>query len=110
LSSRIPYGERVTAEKLAQIDQAEIALYEAGFRQVRVRHHGDVARIEVPASDLPRFFTDGLNIRVAGRLKSIGFKHVAVDLQGYRSGSMNEALPAVASVSAVRRSLPVIQG
>ena len=110
LSSRIPYGERVTAEKLAQIDQAEIALYESGFRQVRVRHHGDVARIEVPASDLPRFFEDGLNDRIAARLKGIGFKHVAVDLQGYRSGSMNEAIgAAAASIPAARRLLPVIQ-
>jgi uncharacterized protein len=111
LSSRIPYGERVTAEKLAQIDQAEMFLYESGFRQVRVRHHGDVARIEVPPSDLPRFFADGLNDRVAARLKGIGFKHVAVDLQGYRSGSMNEALgAAVASIPTQRRLLPVIQG
>lgn len=110
LSSRIPYGERVTAEKLAQIDQAETALYEAGFRQVRVRHHGDVARIEVPTTDLPRFFADGLNERIAARLKRIGFTHVAVDLQGYRSGSMNGALGAAAPSSAPRRLLPVIQG
>ena len=109
LSSRIPYGERVTAEKLAQIDQSEIALYEAGFRQVRVRHHGDVARIEVPAADLPRFFAEGLNERIAARLKGIGFKHVAVDLQGYRSGSMNDAVGLAASVPAARRLLPVIQ-
>ncbi len=110
LSSRIPYGERVTAEKLAQIDQAEMALYEAGFRQVRVRHHGDVARIEVPAADLARFFADGLNLAITTRLKAIGFKHVALDLQGYRSGSMNEALGAIPAIPAARRLLPVIQG
>lgn len=108
LSSRIPYGERVTAEKLAQIDQAETALYEAGFRQVRVRHHGDVARIEVPPGDLARFFADGLNDRIAARIRAAGFRHVALDLQGYRSGSMNEAIRDPLPVAGTRRVLPVI--
>src|SRR5918997_2575313 len=83
LSSRIPYGERVTEEKLQQIDKAEVALVEEGFRQVRVRHHGEVARIEVPPADLTRFFEDGRNVRIAERLKQIGFRYVTLDLQGY---------------------------
>ena len=113
LSSRIPYGERVTPEKLAQIDQAEMVLYEAGFRQVRVRHHGELARIEVPPSDLPRFFSDGINVLITSRLKAIGFRHVTLDLQGYRSGSLNEGLSAaIASAGtpgmSARRVLPVV--
>jgi uncharacterized protein len=112
LSSRIPYGERVTPEKLHQIDQAELLLYEEGFRQVRVRHHGEIARIEVPAADLPRFFQEGCNERVVSRLQAIGFRYVTLDLRGYRSGSLNEALamnPPVASAGRrPGRPLPVI--
>jgi len=103
----------VTPEKLAQIDQAEMALYEAGFRQVRVRHHGELARIEVPPSDLSRFFSDGINVLITSRLKAIGFRHVTLDLQGYRSGSLNEGLSAAiasAGTPAIgsRRVLPVV--
>ncbi len=111
LSSRIPYGERITEEKLRQIDQAEIVLVEEGFRQVRVRHHGEIARIEVPPTDLPRFFADGRNERIAQALKALGFRYVTLDLQGYRSGSLNEGLAAAAASSAgrvVRKPLPVI--
>lgn len=100
LSSRIPYGERVTEEKLQQIDQAEVALMEEGFRQVRVRHHGEVARIEVPPADLARFFEAGRNERISARLKQIGFRYVTLDLQGYRSGSLNEGLHASALAAA----------
>src|SRR6266542_106859 len=100
LSSRIPYGERVTEEKLRQIDEAEVFLSREGFRQVRVRHHGEMARIEVPPTDLARFFADGRNERIARRLKEIGFRYVTLDLQGYRSGSLNEGLPAVAGLAA----------
>lgn len=99
LSSRIPYGERVTDEKLQQIDRAEIALVEEGFRQVRVRHHGEIARVEVPPADLPRFFEAGRNERIVRRLKEIGFRFVTLDLQGYRSGSMNEGLPSLAAIA-----------
>ena len=99
LSSRIPYGERVTDEKLQQIDHAEVALVEEGFRQVRVRPHGEIARIEVPPTDLPRFFEGGRNERIARRLKEIGFRFVTLDLQGYRSGSMNEGLPSLAAIA-----------
>jgi pyridinium-3,5-biscarboxylic acid mononucleotide sulfurtransferase len=106
LSSRIPYGERVTEEKLQQIDRAEAFLYEEGFRQVRVRHHGEVARVEVPPADLPRFFAEGRNERVALRLKEIGFRYVTLDLQGYRSGSLNEGLHASLVASAIAPARP----
>jgi uncharacterized protein len=100
LSSRIPYGERVTREKLEQIDQAEVFLLSEGFRQVRVRHHGEIARIEVPPADLPHFFEGGRNERIVRRLKEIGFRYVTLDLQGYRSGSLNEGLPGLAGAIA----------
>jgi len=92
LSSRVPYGERISREKLEQIDRAEELLRELGFRQVRVRHHGDIARIELPPDDLPRFFAEGFAEPIARRLRDLGFKYVTADLQGYRSGSMNEVL------------------
>jgi uncharacterized protein len=116
LSSRIPYGERVTEEKLQQIDQAEVFLSAEGFRQVRVRHHGDLARIEVPPADLARFFEGDRHDRVVRRLKELGFRYVTLDLQGYRSGSLNEGLAQAALAGTggadggrpPRRSLPVI--
>jgi len=110
LSSRIPYGERVTEDKLQQIDEAEVFLVSEGFRQVRVRHHGEIARIEVPGSETARFFTEGRNERISARLKEIGFRYVTVDLQGYRSGSLNEGLAAAAlSAGSVRgKALPVL--
>ena len=112
LSSRIPYGERVTEEKLQQIDAAEVFLVSEGFRQVRVRHHGEIARIEVPPADLPRFFADGRNERISAKLKEIGFRFVTVDLQGYRSGSLNEGLAAavLSPSKPTGRMLPVISG
>jgi uncharacterized protein len=122
LSSRIPYGERVTEEKLQQIDQAEVFLSAEGFRQVRVRHHGDLARIEVPPADLVRFFEGDRHDRVVRQLKELGFRYVTLDLQGYRSGSLNEGLSQAAlagmvgapgdagapGARPVRRSLPVL--
>jgi uncharacterized protein len=92
LSSRVPYGERVTREKLEQIDRAEQLLRELGFGQVRVRHHGEIARIEMPPGEMPRFFAEGLAAPIAKRLKELGFQYVTIDLEGYRSGSMNEVL------------------
>ena len=94
LSSRVPYGQGITVDKLTQIDRAEQVLRDAGFAQVRVRHHDQVARIELPPSDLPRVFADGLAERIAKELKALGFQYVALDLQGYRTGSMNEGLNA----------------
>ena len=93
LSSRIPYGIPVTAAALSMVDRSEAFLKALGFRQVRVRHHEDMARIEVAPEEMARFLEDGTNQRVAERLKEIGYKYVALDLQGYRTGSLNEALP-----------------
>ncbi|MSQ23261.1 MAG: ATP-dependent sacrificial sulfur transferase LarE [Chloroflexi bacterium] len=92
LSSRVPYGERITFEKLERIDRAEQLLRELGYRQVRVRHHEDVARIELPQEDILRFAAEGLAQPVSRRLKELGFRYVALDLDGYRSGSLNEVL------------------
>lgn len=94
LASRIPYGMRVTLEKLHQVDQAEHFLHKLGFRLVRVRHHGDIARIEAPPEDLSRLFEDDVHTRIVAALKEVGFKYVALDMQGYRSGSLNETLAA----------------
>jgi len=91
LSSRIPYGMPVTAEKLAQIEAAEDYLHSLGLRQCRVRHHGEVARIEVPAEDIPTLAAQAA--AVDQRLRQIGFAYVALDLGGYRRGSLNEQLP-----------------
>lgn len=92
LSSRIPYGQPVTPEKLSMIEQAEEVLLAEGFRQVRVRHHGDMARIELPREDIPSLLKNGLSKKINRRLREIGFQYVTVDLEGYRSGSLNEAL------------------
>jgi uncharacterized protein len=91
LSSRIPYGEVVTIEKLSAVDKAESALKELGFRQVRVRHHGDVARIELGADEIARALDRDLSRQISQALKSLGFKFVTLDLEGYRTGSLNEA-------------------
>ena len=90
LASRFPYGEAITTEKLGRVGRAERVLREAGFPVVRVRHHGDVARIEVPPEDRPRLVATAEGI--VARLKELGYVWVACDLEGYRSGSMNEAL------------------
>jgi len=92
LASRVPYGVPVTAVRLEQIDRAEAFLEEAGFAQVRVRHHGDVARVEVPKSDIPRFLEGGLSEAVVRALEDAGFLHVTLDLGGYVSGSMNRGI------------------
>lgn len=94
LSSRIPYGEAVTPEKLRMIEEAEYALRDLGFHDVRVRHHelkqASLARIEVGAGELGKFLADGVALRVAEALKRVGYGHVTLDLQGYRRGSLNE--------------------
>ena len=107
LSSRLPYGEPVTPEKLAMIEQAENVLRDLGFRDVRVRHHelsplpstlnpqpstSHLARIELGPAEIPLFLADGMTVKVAGALKKIGYMHVTLDLQGYRRGSTNEVL------------------
>jgi uncharacterized protein len=90
LSSRIPYGTPVSVEALAQIERAEGFLREQGFRQLRVRHHGPVARLELDAVDFPRLLE--LRHAVVTALREMGFAYVALDLSGFRSGSMNEVL------------------
>ena len=92
LASRISYGLEVTAERLRQIDEAEAILREAGLVEFRVRHHGEVARIEVPAAQIGRLAAEPLRSQVVERLKSLGFRYVTLDLQGFRSGSLNESL------------------
>ena len=92
LSSRFPYGDRITPEKIAQVEKAESGLRELGFRQLRVRHHGDVARIEVPNTDIARLVDDEIAQQVIARMKEAGFIYVTIDLEGFRSGSMNEVL------------------
>lgn len=92
LASRFPYGSAITADKLVQVAAAEDVLDSLGFTQFRVRHHGDVARIEVPADEVPRLVEPGTRAKVVAELKRAGFTYVTVDLQGFRSGSMNEIL------------------
>ncbi len=92
LATRIPYGEAITGEKLQQIEAAEEALRKLGFQQLRVRHHGRLARIEVLAEELARLMEDPVRKRVVAALQGVGFAYVTVDLAGYRSGSMDEVL------------------
>jgi uncharacterized protein len=92
LASRIPYGMEVTPEKLRQIDDAEEALRGLGFRQVRVRHHGDLARIEVAPEELPRALELERARAMSRALHDVGFRWVSLDLDGYRTGSLNEIL------------------
>lgn len=92
LSSRIPYGTRITAELLGTIDRAEQALRGLGFEQLRVRHHGDTARIEVLSADVARLLDREVAGRVVTSLKALGYAYVCLDLEGYRTGSMNEIL------------------
>ncbi|MBW7957227.1 MAG: ATP-dependent sacrificial sulfur transferase LarE [Deltaproteobacteria bacterium] len=92
LSSRFPYGTRITEERIEKVALGEELLRSLGFRQFRVRYHGETVRIEVDEGDLRRFLDDGLRKKVVQGLKSAGFVYVTLDLQGYRTGSMNEAL------------------
>lgn len=92
LASRFPYHTTITGEKLKAVNQGEDFLRKLGFQQVRVRHHGDVARIEVLSSEIPRFLASLVVEKVVKKLKSLGYKYITLDLQGYRTGSMNEVL------------------
>jgi uncharacterized protein len=89
LASRIPHGSPVTVEALDQVGAAEAALRSLGIRQVRVRHHGDIARIETDADGMAIAFAPENRDQIVRRLENLGFKHVALDLAGYRQGSMN---------------------
>jgi uncharacterized protein len=105
LSSRVPYGDSISAEKLLMIERAEDYLLSLGFKQLRVRHHGDVARIELERKDFPRFFADDISSKVETKLKEIGYKFVTLDVQGFRSGSLNEARATPAGSMSERYSL-----
>jgi uncharacterized protein len=92
LASRIPYGEQITAERLGRVERAEEALRAMGLAHVRVRDHGTVARIEVGDPDFGRLLDPDLRGRVIAALKAAGYSYVALDLEGYRTGAMNETL------------------
>jgi pyridinium-3,5-biscarboxylic acid mononucleotide sulfurtransferase len=92
LASRVPYGTEVTPERLALIERGEAALRALGFRQFRVRIHDNLARVEISPDEMPRAFSMEMAAAIAERLKSAGFAYVALDPQGYRQGSLNEAL------------------
>ncbi len=94
LSSRIEYGRPVTREALSAIEQGEDALHTLGFRQVRVRHHGHIVRIEIARQDLPRALESSMAAQFTQIFKALGFTYVTLDLEGFRSGSMNAVLPA----------------
>jgi uncharacterized protein len=92
LVTRIPYGTEITTEKLERIEEAENVVEQLGFREFRVRDHGAVARIEVREDEIPRLLDDSVRERVSSELKALGFLYVCLDLQGYRTGAMNESL------------------
>jgi uncharacterized protein len=94
LSSRFPYGTEITREGLVRVGDAERVLKDLGFRVVRVRIHEPIARIEIPLSDVPALLAPGIRDRILAGLKALGFAYVALDLEGFRSGSMNEPLRA----------------
>jgi len=92
LASRFPYGKEITKEKLSIVDKAERFLRGLNFKQVRVRHHGEIARIELEKKDIGTFISKGLLDKVIKKFKELGFLYVTLDLEGYRTGSMNEPL------------------
>lgn len=101
LSSRIEYGRPVTAAALEQVERAEDALHALGFTQVRVRHHGDLARVEIARSQLPLALSLDMLDRITVAVRAADFVYVTLDTQGYRSGSMNDVLP-VSAIAAAR--------
>jgi len=92
LSSRLPYGTEVTEERLDQVEQGEARLRALGFRQVRLRHHGELARVEIEPRELPRALDPEMAARIVETIKPLGFRYVSLDLEGYRTGSLNEVL------------------
>lgn len=93
LASRVEYGRAVTPEILAVVEKAEEILQQFGFRQFRVRHHGDIARVELARDEMPQVMRGDIPERLSAALKALGFKFVTLDLDGYRSGSLNAVLP-----------------
>jgi uncharacterized protein len=100
LASRLPYGTEVTPERLGLVERGEAALRALGFRQFRVRLHEKLARVEISRDEMPRALAPEMAAAIADRLKSVGFTYVALDLEGYRQGSLNETLSSVSQRSA----------
>ena len=92
LSSRVPYGQTISVSLLNRIEKAEDILHKSGFKQVRVRDHNDIARIEISAEDFSKLLDPNVKDHISRSLKELGYKYIAVDLDGYRTGSLNEAL------------------
>jgi uncharacterized protein len=95
LSSRFPFGTEITRQKLAMVEEAENFLLDLGFKQVRVRHHGEIARVEVEKAEIERLLNSGVREKVVSKLKSLGFKYITLDLAGYSSGSFNPRSPVI---------------
>lgn len=104
LSSRLPYGTEVTPERLAMVERGESALRDLGFRQFRVRLHDKVARIEISPEEMSLAFSKDMAAKMVRRLKAAGFAYVALDLEGYRQGSLNETIPQASPSVADTRS------
>jgi uncharacterized protein len=102
LSSRLPYGTEVTPERLRQVERGEEALRALGFRQVRLRHHGELARVEIDPAELPRALDADMARRISAAIRPLGFRFVSLDLDGYRTGSLNEVLQIRSEPSAGR--------
>jgi uncharacterized protein len=92
LASRIPYGTEITTENLSMVERGEALLRSLGFAECRVRHHGDVARVEIPVADLPRALAPELREELVTGLRRVGYRFVTIDLEGFRSGSLNRTL------------------
>ena len=99
LSSRLPYGTRVTPERLRAVSVAEAGIRDLGFREIRVRHHGEVARVELAPEEIDRTSDPSIRRAIVRAVKKAGFRYVALDLEGYRRGSLNEGLEIIALVS-----------
>ena len=97
LSSRLPHGTEVTVERLRQVEEGEERLRGLGFRQVRLRHHGELARIEIAPDEIHRALDPEMAVKMAHAIKPLGFRWVSLDLEGYRTGSLNPVLPIVDS-------------
>ena len=106
LSSRLEYGRPVTVEALRQVEDAEESLLQLGFRQLRVRHHGEVARVEIERGELAQALSLDMFARISAAVKAAGFTFVALDTEGYRSGSMNAVLPISAIQAAGAQTAP----
>ncbi|MHC5095865.1 MAG: ATP-dependent sacrificial sulfur transferase LarE, partial [Planctomycetota bacterium] len=92
LASRLAYGETITEEKLNQVERAEDILRSLGFVDFRVRHHGNIARIEVPSGDIEKITSEGIRGKITKSIKALGFQYISLDLEGFRTGSLNEIL------------------